>query len=125
MASFPQKSGPVAFGRNGAFRDQKSRGRLPERAVQGFEIIPVRQIDELAELRLDRAQGLHIQRPLIDGRRSGHRACGKNRQSEGGREKRLFAWSLSFAHSEWGWRSRGRPKPASWPHSRRPKASPD
>jgi hypothetical protein len=90
MASFPQKSGPVAFGRNGAFRDQKSRVRLPEHAVQGFEIMPVRQIDELAELRLDRAQGLHIQRLLIDGRRSGHRACGKDRQSEGGREKRLL-----------------------------------
>src|SRR5271169_1907725 len=84
------KSCPVAFGRNGALRDQKSRGRLPEHSVQGLEIVPIREFHELAELRLDRVQSLRIQRLLIPGWRSGHGACGKCRQSEGGREKHLL-----------------------------------
>jgi hypothetical protein len=72
------KSCPVAFGWNGALRDQKSRGRLPEHSVQGLEIVPIRQFHELAELRLDRVQSLRIQGLLITGWRGGHGACEKS-----------------------------------------------
>src|SRR5271169_4690260 len=104
------KSCPVAFGRNGALRDQKSRGRLPEHSVQGLEIVSIRQFHELAELRLDRVQRLRIQRLLRIGWRSGHGACRKSRQSEGGRENHLLhdhyplpMVHRSFRSSPLGW----------------------
>src|SRR5437899_12889661 len=84
MSSLPQN---IAQLPNGALRDQKSRGRLPENS-EGLEIVPIRQFHELAELRPDCVQSLRIQRLLITGWRSGHGACGKRRQSEGG-ETRL------------------------------------
>ena len=35
------ETGPVAFRRDRALRDQKGRRRLPEHLMQGFEIVPI------------------------------------------------------------------------------------
>jgi hypothetical protein len=42
----PPKTGPIAFGRNGALGDQKYRRGLPKHQMQGLEIMSVRRLLE-------------------------------------------------------------------------------